>query len=117
MLVKEGKGQLLQPLEHVPAHIRLHPDAYHMAVILDKPVEARFYKVNEKQNDAPDDKEPQIAVGDVIVHHIFGDHGVKQIAHRHNERADHIGGKKPSVRFVVTDKVPEHGHGIQSSIY
>ena len=38
VLVKKGEGQLLQPLEDVPAHIRLHPYADDVAVILDEPV-------------------------------------------------------------------------------
>ena len=83
VLVKKGKRQLLKALEHVAAHVRLHPYSDDMAVILDKVIKPRFGAVNCQQCPAPNQQKPEVFVGDIVVYHIFGDDRVKKIGHRH----------------------------------
>ena len=78
VLVKKGEGQLLQPLKHIAAHIRLHPHADDMAVVLDEIVQPRFEDVNPQQHPCPNKQQAQILVGDIVVDDVFGDGGIER---------------------------------------
>lgn len=53
VLVKVGEGELLQMLEHIAAHIRLHPDTDNVSLILHKILHNGLDDVDEQQRSAP----------------------------------------------------------------
>ena len=80
VFVKVGKGQLLQVLKDVPAHIRLHPHADHMTLILHEILHDCLHQVDDQQRNTPGQDEPQVFVRDVGVDDVSGDDRIHQIA-------------------------------------
>ena len=108
VLVVKRKGQLLQPAEHIPPHIPLHPHADDMAPVLDDIVQQRLESVDAQQHARPDEQQPQILRRHILVDDVLGDDGIKQIAQRHNKGAEHIDEKQFSVRLIIADEFSDH---------
>ena len=81
-----------------------------MPPISDDESKHALHRVNSRQNDRPDDQQPQILIGDVIVHDIPRDHGIKQIADGNRKRTDQIYDKQPPMRPIIGKESPDQLH-------
>ena len=108
VLVEEGEGQPLQMGKHIPPHLGLHLRAHHMAVILHEIAQQHPHRVKRQQNKARQDDGGIGPVGDVVVEHPVGHHGIDHADDGDQQGSGHIHGKQPLVGPVVGNKALEH---------
>ena len=101
MLIVVGEGELLQMVEQVAAHVRLHPHAHDVALILDEIVQPHPHQVDQQHADASNDDHLVVPVGDQIVEHGAGDHGIDNGREGYQQGGQHIQGKELGVGLIV----------------
>ena len=106
--VEKGKRQPLQVCKQITAHLRLHPHAHHVPLILDEEIEQHPHKVNEQQAQPIDHHKSIAPVRDKIAEHQARDDGIENAHERHGERRRHVHGEKPFVRAIIGKKPFEH---------
>ena len=94
--------------EQIAAHISLNPYADNMSPVLNYKVKTGFQNIDAKKHQCPDDKQPQVFIGDIVIDDILGNDRVKKVAARHNKGAGHIQNKKLQMGFVEFCKFPYH---------
>ena len=101
VLVIEAEGELFEVVEHIAAHLRLHPHAHHMSLILDKVVEHHAHEIEQKESQTEDDDHAVVAVGDEVVEHGARDHRIDHADQSHGQRGKHIHCKQLFMRLVI----------------
>ena len=101
MLIVVGEGELLQMVEQVAAHVRLHPHTHDVALILDEIVQAHSHQVDQQHADTRNDDHPVIPVGDQVIEHSAGDHGIDNGREGYQQGSQHIQGKELGVGLIV----------------
>ena len=114
VIVEEGVGQLLQMGEQVAAHLLLHLHADDMAVVLDEVVEQHTDDVQTQNHQAGNNDLIIEPVGDQIVEHFIGHHGVDHADDGDHQRCQHVQGEHELMRLVVSNKSFQH---LRSSLY
>ena len=95
--VEELKPQLLHMAEQGRADIGLHADAEGVAPVGDDEIQHRPQRIG-RQHDQHDRKERAVrALRQQRAHGVTRDDGVRQIDHRHDQRAGHVEKKQPPV--------------------
>ena len=108
MGVVVAEGELLQVAEKIPAHMGLHPDAHNVTLVLNEEVQPHPHQIDEQHADTGYHDHPVIPVGDQVVEHGPGDHGVDNGRQGHQERSQHIQGKELLMGLVVFQKPFQH---------
>ena len=101
VFIEVGKGQLLELLEHLAAHIRLDAHPHGVAVEGDNVFAHRLEEVQSQQGTEPEDQLPEHLPGDVNINDLSGDGGVEQVKPRQQEGADKVQGQQPLVGLKV----------------
>ena len=109
VLVVEGIGQRLELVEHIRAHLRLHPHAHHVAVILHEIAQQHPDGVERQQRQAVYHHHAHIVVGYEVVEHRAREYRIDHADHRDQQRGEHVQYEHRSVRPVVGDKALQHG--------
>ena len=95
--VEKLKAQLLHVAEQGRADIGLHADAEGMAPVGDDEIQHRPQRIG-RQHDQHDRKKRAVrALRQQRAHGVARENGVRQIDHRHDQRAGHIEKKQPPV--------------------
>ena len=88
-------------VEHIATHLRLHPHAHHVSLVLDEVVEQHTHEIEQKEPNSKDDDHAVLTVGNEIVEHRARHHGVDHADERHDQRCEHIQRKQLFVWLVV----------------
>ena len=64
--------------EQIAAHISLNPYADNMSPVLNYKVKTGFQNIDAKKHQCPDDKQPQVFIGDIVIDDILGNDRVKR---------------------------------------
>ena len=99
--VKELIGKLLEVIEHIRAHLGLHPYADHMSVILDEEAKQQTQSVEDQYQHTGVDDVAELTLGNVDIEHLVGQHRVYHTDHRNEKGGKHIQCEKQAVRFVI----------------
>ena len=115
VVVEETVGQLLVVFKNLAAHLCLHSDAHHVALVLDKVFQAEPCGVYaQEQNAAPDDG-AGLLVRDEVVEHAAGYDGVDDRQQRHYQRRPHVQAEYELVGFVIWYKSFDQTHAVRFS--
>ena len=114
MGVIEAIGKGLQMGKHIRAHPGLHIDAHHMALILNEVIQEHLDQIKAEEGDAIDDHEAVVAIGNEVIEHEAGDHGIHDADQGHQEGRAHVHGEEAEVGFIVGHEAAEKAFGLIS---
>jgi len=113
VLIEERKGELLQMNEHIAAHITLHTHTDNMPPIGNDIVQHRFEGIYQQQHARPHRQQAKVSVRNIVVDNIFCYQRIEHIAHRYEERAQHIEEEKPFVRLIIAYEFLYHANHLR----
>ena len=102
--VVKAVRQFFQVAEHIAPHLRLHPHAHHVTVILDKIVQQHPHEIQPQQNDTEDHDHPVFLIGNQVVEHMPGHDRIHNGDQGNQQRRQHIHGKDQPVRLIIGQK-------------
>ena len=104
VIVIKAEGELLQVVEQVAAHLRLHTYADGVTVILHEIAQKHTQHVKRQHDAARHDDGGIHFVRDVFVEHLSRHDGIDHTDHRNEKRRQHIQGQHLFVWLVIGDE-------------
>ena len=109
VVVEEGVGERLQLVEHVGTHLRLHPHAHYVAVVLHVVAHQHAEDIQRHQRDAVDHQELELPVRDEVIQHAAREDGIHHADDRDDQRGQHIQHEDLPVGLIVGDEALQQG--------
>ena len=108
VIVEEGVGQLLQMGKEVAAHLLLHTHAHDMAVVLYKVAQQHPQNIQSQHHHTGNDNVPVEPVGNQVVEHPIGDHGIYHADQGNQQGGNHVQGEHELVGLVIGNEPFQH---------
>ena len=116
VVIIEAEGELLQMIEQVNSHLRLHFYADNMAVILNEIAQKHSYYIERKHDYTGYNDCAVHSARNIIFKHFSRYNGVDHTYDRYKKRCEQIQHKHFFMRFIIAYKSFEH-RGIILSFY